>query len=747
MLQADNARLNYSVLVAVRDIDDLPLITFACHIARQRDGHVCVLTVGSSQIQPAWLIVPESCEDVPIEIAIRSDKSISDAILREVRQRHTDVLILGWGGRRGQELHVLGRTLDPVVQKAACDVILMRLGALAANANGPDMQRVLIPAAGGPNAPEAFSIARALAPEAEITALYVAAEKLGRAEVIVGELRLETMRRGLTPDDREHIRLHVVQAPGPVEGILREAENGYDLLIIGAGNENVVGRFLFGDIPQTVAAASPIPVMIVRRHLTPITSLSRRVWTFIFGLVPTLTLHDRAEISKNIRHNSRPSTDFAVMITLAAAIAALGLLLNSPAVIIGAMLVAPLMSSILGMGMALVIGDARFFWTAFGTASRGVILAIVTGFIIGALTPGASTTPEILSRASPSVLDLVVALVSGAAAAYALCRRDVSAALVGVAIAAALAPPLAVIGIGLMLRQWWIAGGALLLFATNMIAIIGASSLAFFLFGFRPAPGDAGRTRVLRRGSQGVAALLLMVTIFLAALTWQSLAEMRLHREIEAALRAEASYIAGGELLDWQLVETRADGTLYLDVTIRAVRTLAYAEARTLQEHVAEHLRIPVALSLAVVPSTQLQAYIPPTPTETPTLTPTGAPTETPTPTPTNTPTPTSTNTPTNTPTATATPTPFPTATPTPTITPTPTATPWMMFVVDVGRTGLRVRYSPDGTIMGRIAEGTAVIVVDGPLVVGETMWYRVISTVDRLEGWVAAEYLAPNSQ
>jgi len=70
-----------------------------------------------------------------------------------------------------------------------------------------------------------------------------------------------------------------------------------------------------------------------------------------------------------------------------------------------------------------------------------------------------------------------------------------------------------------------------------------------------------------------------------------------------------------------------------------------------------------------------------------------------------------------------------------------------MMFVVNVGRTGLRVRYSPDGMVMGRIADGTAVIVLDGPLVVGEQMWYRVISTVDWLEGWVAAEYLVPSNQ
>jgi len=68
------------------------------------------------------------------------------------------------------------------------------------------------------------------------------------------------------------------------------------------------------------------------------------------------------------------------------------------------------------------------------------------------------------------------------------------------------------------------------------------------------------------------------------------------------------------------------------------------------------------------------------------------------------------------------------------------------MVVVNVGDTGLRVRYSPDGTVMGRIAEGVAVIVMDGPVVVGETTWYRVISSFDRLEGWVAADYLAPTA-
>ena len=92
----------------------------------------------------------------------------------------------------------------------------------------------------------------------------------------------------------------------------------------------------------------------------------------------------------------------------------------------------------------------------------------------------------------------------------------------------------------MVLRQWWIAGGALLLFVTNMIAIIGASGLVFFLLGFRPAPGDAGRNRVLRRGFRGVVLLLILVTASLVLLTRKSLAEVRLDHEIAAALQREA---------------------------------------------------------------------------------------------------------------------------------------------------------------------------------------------------------------
>lgn len=727
-------------MVAVRDEHDLcPLLNTACAFARAQDGEVYLLTVTPSGILPSWLKLPPECEDIYIETLVRAGQNVAPIILDAVQQLNPDRLLLGWSGELGRDRYLLGRTLDPVIRGAPCDVLVLR------GQCRPEVRRVLIPAAGGPNAPYAFEIAHALAPEAEITALYVASERLGQAEILVGRDRLDMLMRVLP--DSISVTPRVIRAVGPVEGILQEAGQGYDLLLLGAGNENFVGRYLFGDIPQAILSRmqisdAPIPVIVVRRHLSDLGSLARKLWVSIFGLVPALTTQERAEVTKNVQRGARPSTDFFVMITLASAIASLGLLLNSPAVIIGAMLVAPLMTAILGMGLSLVLGDHRFFWTSLGTTLRGVMLAMLTGALIGFLVPGASITQEMLNRGNPSVLDLGVALVSGGAAVYVLSRRDVSAALAGVAIAAALAPPLTTVGICAVLRDWRTAGGALLLFVTNMISIVAAGGVTFFMLGFRPEPGDPNRSMIQRRGFRSVAVLLISMTVLLGALTEQSLYEYRFNRAVEQAIRSEVAQIPGGELVNWQVEQGEAE-TLYLDVTMRVLTPLDHSEAESLQERIAERLDAPVALSLGMVPATRLQAYIPPTPTNTPTATPTGLPTATPTSTPTPTPTATPTPLPTSTSTPTATPT--PTSTPLPTITPyptaTPTPTPWILFVVNVNRNGLRVHYSPGGTVMGILPKDAPVTVIGGPVELNDVAWYRVVSA-NQLEGWVTVEFL-----
>jgi uncharacterized hydrophobic protein (TIGR00271 family) len=707
----------HRVLVAIRDERDLcPLLRLACALARARGGGVRLFTVTRDGMPPSWLKLPDDCRDVPVDVVVRAGKNVGTVILRELQQLEPDALILGWSGHLNRGRYLLGRTLDPVIQAAPCDVIVLRGECVER------MQRILVPVAGDPNAPHAFDIARALAPEAEVTALYVAPERLGPAEVLLGQDVLTALVRDLR--DPSHVHPCVVQAAGPVEGILGEVVQGYDLLILGASGANIVSRFLFGDIPQAVMVNSPVPVMAVRYRLTYLRSFVQRIWMRIFGLVPRLTVQERARVYKTLRRGSQPSADFFVFITLASAIASLGLLLNSPAVVIGAMLVAPLMSAILGMGLSLVKGDQRFFWRALSTTARGMFLAVFTGFVMGLVVPGASLTQEILGHANPTLLDLGVALVAGAAAAYAISRPDASAALAGVAIAAALAPPLTTVGIGLVLRRWWIAGGALLLFLTNMVSIVAAGGLTFFLLGFRPELDQPDRNVILRRGTRSVAVLLLLVTIPLAVLTSQSLRELRLRQAIESALYAELAQMPRAELVHWEVAGEFDDDTLHLDVTIRVPQTMTYQDARALQEMVGRRLSRPVALSLSVVPTTWLRAYVPPTPT------PTGVPTPTPMPVPTETLTPT--------------PTPVPTSTPTSTPNPTPTPTPWVLAVTRVGAMGLGVRYSPGGVVVGYLQEGTSVVVTDGPVTLRDRVWYRVFSAADQMEGWVAGDCLAP---
>ncbi len=714
----------YRVLVALRDERSLcPLLRLACALARANDGEIHVLTVTRGGAPPSWMKLPDDCHDVHVNVVVRAGAKVSEVILEVFQELEPDTLILGWSGQLGQGRYLLGRTLDPVIQRVSCDVIVL---------NGEcvdDARRVLIPVAGGPNAPRAFDVARDLAPEAEMTALYVTPDPLDPEEIRFGHRILDTVLQRL--DDAHGLQKRVIQADGTVEGILDEAARGYDLLVLGASGTDIVSDFLIGDIPRGVLVNAPIPVIVVRYRLTYVRSFLQRVWVRAFGWIPRLTAQEQSRVYKTVRRGSRPSTDFSVLITLASAVASLGLLLNSPAVIIGAMLIAPLMTAILGMGMSIVEGDQRFFLRALGTTLRGVLLAVGTGCVVGLVVPEASITEEVLAHASPTLLDLAVALISGAAAAYAMSRPDVSAALAGVAVAASLTPPLTAVGVALVLGHWWVAGGALLLFVTNLISIVAAGGLTFFFLGFRPEPDQPGGTLILRRGLRSVAVLLLLVTIPLGVLSSQSLQEVRLQQDVESALHAELAQVPGAELVRWESAEDER-GTLHLDVTVRMFSAMAYQDARALQEAVATRLNRTVALSLSIVPTTRLQAYVPPTPTAT------GVPSPTPTATSTRTPVPTSTLTPSPTSTATPTPTPVPTASP------TATPTPWVLVVDRVRAAGLRVRYSPAGTVVGRLREGTAVVVVDGPVTVDGQPWYRVVSAGDRIEGWVAGDYLVP---
>jgi uncharacterized membrane protein len=183
--------------------------------------------------------------------------------------------------------------------------------------------------------------------------------------------------------------------------------------------------------------------------------------------------------------------------------------------------------------------------------------------------------------------------------------------LAGVAIAVALVPPLAAIGIGLTMLDGSVAGGATLQFLTNLSAIVAAGAIVFLLFGFRPDPGE--RFRVFSRSLVGVLALLLVVSAVLTVLTVNSVQSTLLEREIQTALATEMRSMDGVDMLSWEVASE--EGTnLHLRVRVQTARELSEREVAAFREQLASRLERSLRLQLSVIPAIQFDLPAEPVP-------------------------------------------------------------------------------------------------------------------------------------
>ena len=204
------------------------------------------------------------------------------------------------------------------------------------------------------------------------------------------------------------------------------------------------------------------------------------------------------ELEQVLKVGALPSFRYYFMLGLSAAIATLGLITNSSATIIGAMIIAPLMNPMVSLSYAMIKSQYKLFGRATLTLFTGVLWVILVSLLITQLVGTRITGSEILARANPNLLDLGVAMASGVAGAFALTRRSISNTLPGVAIAVALVPPLCVVGIGLALGSGQIIDpqyritnevliiehGSFLLFMTNFVAIVFCGGLVFLCQGY-----------------------------------------------------------------------------------------------------------------------------------------------------------------------------------------------------------------------------------------------------------------------
>lgn len=642
-----------TVLVAVTQSDEVAtLIAWGLRVARAEETKLAVVVVQRQRGQLAAAekvpsVLPAGAEPesavlaaVRQELAVRRDRpegamdaSGKGQVPRLWRLRHERPIeaLVELVAEVDADLLIAGERIMQAAAAAAsaggeplshmllrdcpCRLLLLRGGdsldgpaevtsALADSDAAVQRTGVLVPVAGGVHGRQALRLAAKLLTSGadRCDALYVQPPGPPEAED-VGRVHLRRCLREAGVAEAGFGELvRVDQRPRQVIG---ELAAQYALVMVGASDRLAIGRALHGTVPaQLLAGATGTTVAVLRRAEPVHARWLRLIEEFIQARLPQLDRDARVDLTERLQDGSRAGVDFILLILLATVIAGLGLIADSTAVVVGAMLVAPLMTPIVGAGLAVVQGNRHLVQVALRSIGIGFLLALAVGYLLGLVTGLPELTDELQSRGRPGVLDLFVAFFSGVAAAYALSRPNLSAALPGVAIAAALVPPIATVGIALADGHWYVAEGAALLFTTNVVAIILGAAGALAAVGLRPATSQG---RVPAWVPRLLVALLLGLAVLLVPLIWWPL------RWPEAALPQLDAAV--DDWLDdhpgwcaWDLRAEEVDGRLQCTVFLGADQQPDQAQVDELRQRLHAGCRRAVDLRLVVTPVLESRA-------------------------------------------------------------------------------------------------------------------------------------------
>lgn len=387
-----------------------------------------------------------------------------------------------------------------VFRAAPCQVAVVKGNVPA----GEGASRILVASEGETDSDQKLALARSLqlakAVEADkVSLLYVRPDD-DEAAVEIADKHLSQLAK--TKQDKSlGIVPSSILADSLCAGIRQIPSSEFDVLLIGTRQEKVI-RSLFLELD--LVAQDVAPSIVVVRAAVPLTARALGgVTLWIRSKVPQIDRERRIKLVDDLELNSQFNFDFGALISLSTLIAALGLVRDSGAVVIGAMLVAPMMTPLVAMGFALVQGNLKLIRSALRSVAWGFAIALLIGASIGLVlrffAPGLEISEQMLDRGSPNFLDLVVALASGVAAAYAMGRPNLISALPGVAIAAALVPPIATSGLALTMGDLTLAGGASLLFFTNIVAIVLGTAITFWCVGISTRITEGRPTQIWPR--------------------------------------------------------------------------------------------------------------------------------------------------------------------------------------------------------------------------------------------------------
>lgn len=301
-------------------------------------------------------------------------------------------------------------------------------------------------------------------------------------------------------------------------------------------------------------------------------------------LLPRASTEDFKDLFTVLRNNSKLTTPYLVMMTIASIIATFGLYHNSTPVIIGAMILTPLMSPIVAFSMAIIRFDVSMITSSMRTILMGTGVSILFAALVSLMIPMRIITPEIDVRLTPNLLDLGIAVASGVAGAYAHAKEEIAKTLAGVAIAVALIPPLAVAGIGIGWMDWTVFSGALLLYLTNLAGIVLFGGVTFILLGFAP----------FKQAKKGLIASLIVTSILAIPLAFSFN-----HIMNEAAITRSLEGLIISELTIRDVKVRRGEEKTIVSLRLLAEESISDEQIRELKKKIEERINQPIKLEVS----------------------------------------------------------------------------------------------------------------------------------------------------
>jgi len=317
-------------------------------------------------------------------------------------------------------------------------------------------------------------------------------------------------------------------------------------------------------------------------------------------LIPHVDDTSRLELMERLESNGRLSSDFLTLLAGATTIATLGLFQNSPAVIIGAMIIAPLMRPLVCLSLASITADVKSLSRGVFTLIIGTAIGMSIATAIALSLKSLELTPEILGRTQPTLLDLGVALAAGAIGAYCQTDKRLSDTLAGVAISVALVPPLSVVGIGLAYNDLTVASGAALLYATNLVGITIAGAIVFLIKGYSPLS-------VAKTGLYVSAGFILLLAVPLALSMRELILQNQISAHIRSILKEKTHTFRGIQLKEVQVKRYRTP--MMVNATVYSSEAqITSNQVKLVQDLLAKEIGLPIEFRLRIVPAKEITA-------------------------------------------------------------------------------------------------------------------------------------------